>query len=35
MNNIISDYGECIVFIVAGLIISGIFLWMINAFSAI
>lgn len=35
MNTIISDYGECILYIVAGFAAIGAFLWMINAFSII
>ena len=31
MKTIISDYGECILYIVSGLAVIGIFLWMINS----
>lgn len=31
MNSILSDYGECIVYIVSGIVVIGAFLWMINS----
>ncbi len=31
MNTIISDYGECILYIVSGLAVIGAFIWMINS----